>query len=70
MRKSHWLLIALAMALLICLAVVSYLLSAYEMSTDLSEIFTLGMMAGIATGVTFTTCGFVFVNLIKEKDHV
>lgn len=67
MRKSHWLLIALAVALLICLGVVSYILSAYDMSEDQAEIFTLGVMAGIATGVTFTTCGFVFVNLMKEK---
>ncbi len=66
MRKSHWLLIALAVALLICLAVVSYILSAYDMSEDQAEIFTLGVMAGIATGVTFTTCGFVFVILRKE----
>ena len=66
MTKSHWLLIGLTIMLLICLAVVSYLLSAYDMSTDQAEIFTLGIMVGIVIGVYFTTCGFVFVNLRKE----
>lgn len=66
MRKSHWLLIILAVALLICLAVVSYVLGGYDMSTELSEIFTLGVITGIATGATFAVCGFVFVNLRKE----